>query len=126
MLHLYTALPAQTPLVVGPRLYPFTQPPGRGCSSTQFLNSLSRATIKEDGPSRAIDRSNRTDNTLPPFRYSFDLPNCPPPHVYPTAEACDLLNAFGGIFIQGDSLTRHVMNSLLMLLVRLVSFSTND
>lgn len=92
-----------------------------GCSSSQLLTSLKRATIRADGASR----SNYTQpagldvNDLPPldsFTFSYDLPDCGQPHVFTPAETCDLLGAFGGVYIRGDSLMRQFAQGLFLLL----------
>lgn len=104
---------------VGPRSFsPQYYQQWGGCDSTQLLEALGQSQISPQGRSRKIDRANYTHLTLPPdFQYSFDLPGCPAPHVYTTAEACDLVESFGGIFLRGDSLVRHLQTALLMLLV---------
>ncbi|KAM0790413.1 hypothetical protein ACM66B_003294 [Microbotryomycetes sp. NB124-2] len=51
------------------------------------------------------------------FRFSFNLPHCPQPHVFSKDEACDLLeNGFGGLYLRGDSLVRHLTNALFIIL----------
>lgn len=91
------------------------------CTSAQFLSSLSRARISQSGRSRTVNLSYVEEPTpslsLPPFEYSFALGGCGQPHVFDQAEACDLVEAFGGIFMKGDSLVRHVHYALMMLLV---------
>jgi hypothetical protein len=37
-------------------------------------------------------------------------------HLYTAAEACDLLQGFGGLFLRGDSFVRHVVNALFIVL----------
>lgn len=98
------------------------------CTSTEFLTSLSIARIRDDGASRAIDRivrdgiGNTTESlTLPHFEYSFDLQGCAKPHVFTSEEACDLVQSFGGLFLKGDSMVRHLHTALMMLLVRRIS-----
>jgi len=118
-----TLTPAQraalhlSPLVVGPRsLAP--QYHDRGCSSTALLHALRKTHIRPDGASRKVN------TTLPPtrlslgddFDFSFDLEGCPPLHLYSAAEACDLLQGFGGLFLRGDSFVRHVVNALFIVL----------
>lgn len=93
------------------------------CTSNQFLNSLSRARINPAGRSRSIDRNEYYNSTtalaLPTsFEYSFKLDGCKQPHVFTSSEACDLVTSFGGIFMKGDSLIRHLHTALMMLLVR--------
>lgn len=44
------------------------------------------------------------------------MPNCPDPHVFTPQETCDLLGSFGGIFLRGDSLVRHLSQALMFLL----------
>lgn len=88
---------------------------GRGCSSSEFLQAISNITVNPEGNTR-----NPPDNPtydLEDFTFSFTMPEgCAPPHVYTSAEACDLVDAFGGIFLRGDSLMRHVTNALFMIL----------
>lgn len=118
-----TLTPAQqaalhlSPLIVGPRsLAP--QYHNRGCSSTALLHALKTTHIRPDGASRKVN------TTLPPtrlslgdeFDFSFDLEGCPPLHLYTAAEACDLLQGFGGLFLRGDSFVRHVVNALFIVL----------
>ncbi|ORY89594.1 hypothetical protein BCR35DRAFT_299968 [Leucosporidium creatinivorum] len=106
-----------SPLIVGPRsLAP--QYYNRGCSSTALLHALKTTRIRPDGASRTVN------TTLPPtrlslgdeFDFSFDLEGCPPLHLYTGAEACDLLQGFGGLFLRGDSFVRHVVNALFIVL----------
>lgn len=44
------------------------------------------------------------------------VPSCPPLHVFTPAEACDLLSAFGGLYISGDSLQRQLAQGFFLLL----------
>lgn len=118
-----TLTPAQktalhlSPLIVGPRLLA-PQYHNRGCSSSALLHALKTTHVRPDGASRKVN------TTLPPtrlslgdeFDFSFDLEGCPPLHLYSAAEACDLLQGFGGLFLRGDSFVRHVVNALFIVL----------
>jgi hypothetical protein len=44
------------------------------------------------------------------------LEGCPAPHHFTPEETCDLLGAFGGIYIRGDSLMRQFSQGLYLLL----------
>lgn len=101
------AASAPPPTRVGSRRFPNLY---SGCSSSELLASLSKATIRPDGMSRLnytqpagyeID-----ELPLPKFEFGYDLPGCPAPHVFTPAETCDLLTAFGGLYVVGDSLMR--------------------
>lgn len=94
---------------VGPRSFaPFYH--GRGCNAEQFLTSFKAAVLRPDGRSKSkFDFVGEDENELPPldkFEFSYDMPGCPQPHFFTGREACDLLNAFGGIYLRGDSLMR--------------------
>lgn len=107
---------------VGPRLFSPRYYTPSSCSSNQFLAALSRARISADGLSRAIDRvdydySNATLALPSSFQYSFELDQCSQPHVFTREEACDLVTSFGGLFMKGDSLVRHLHTALMMILV---------
>lgn len=110
---------------VGPRQFPSLYPIDR-CNAAQLLASLEQATISPDGLSRsAYPKPPPRNMDLSSFRFSFDcesrasvsckgvvtdptsVPNCPTPHIFTAAEACDLLLAFGGFLLRGDSLVRH-------------------
>lgn len=105
-----------TPMTLGKRTSgPFFEP--GTCSSSQFIAAIAKARVLEDGASRTV----RPDDTgeilsLDDFSFSFDLGVCGTPHIFSSAEACDLLRAFGGMMVRGDSLTRHVFNAFMMLL----------
>lgn len=94
---------------VGPRRYTNLYP--AGCSSSQLVESIKSAKVKPDGASRhdhSHPSGQRADAlpSLDNFDFSFDLESCPQPHVFTPAEACDLLHAFGGVYIQGDGFMR--------------------
>ncbi|GAA5916366.1 hypothetical protein JCM6882_000865 [Rhodosporidiobolus microsporus] len=114
-------IPALSAVIVGPRTLPpqYHAHPS-ACNSSQLLAALSRARIRADGASRLVDYS------VPPehhslrgsgFRFSYDLEaeGCRAPHLYEKDEACDLLRAFGGVMLRGDSFVRHVVNALFIL-----------
>ncbi|GAA5824400.1 hypothetical protein JCM11251_000406 [Rhodosporidiobolus azoricus] len=115
-------VPALSSVIVGPRTLPpqyYSQPDA--CNSSQLLAAISRARIRQDGASRSVDytvpqdfHSLRGDG----FRFSYDLEKegCRAPHLYEREEACDLLKAFGGVMLRGDSFVRHVVNALFILL----------
>ena len=102
------------PTVVGSRLLNSSYF-GLGCSSAELLQDLSRAVLRPDGLSRQAPTS---ETVFAPnnIQFSFDLPNCPPLHVFSVEEACDLLAAYGGVYLFGDSLVRHFDNALQMVL----------
>ncbi|GAA5981480.1 hypothetical protein JCM11641_004777 [Rhodosporidiobolus odoratus] len=108
-------------IVVGPRfLKPqYYRTPG-SCNSTELLRALSLARIRPDGASRHVEYSIPVSDfhTLSSFKPSFDLSpqGCAEPHLYTPEEACDLLQAFGGMMLRGDSFVRHVVNALFILL----------
>ncbi|GAA5879961.1 hypothetical protein JCM8547_008601 [Rhodosporidiobolus lusitaniae] len=118
-----TVLP---PYLVGPR--PLTAPSGQplytSCSSAAFLRALSGAKIREDGRSRTIDQSVVTNVDVPPLEFSFDFPwkeeeggeGCELPRVWTKEEACELMSAFGGLYVLGDSYSRHILTALLIIL----------
>ncbi|KAL8279987.1 hypothetical protein RQP46_007568 [Phenoliferia psychrophenolica] len=88
----------------------------QGCSSTQFLAALSAIRVDPTGLS-ALAPVNHS-YALDEFDYSFHWPEttCQRPHVFTSAEACDVVGAFGGLTAIGDSLTRHMMNAMFILL----------
>ncbi|KAM0752174.1 hypothetical protein T439DRAFT_379278 [Meredithblackwellia eburnea MCA 4105] len=100
---------------------------GKGCNSTELMDSLRLATIRDDGPSR-FEGTSPTSNklNLDNFEFSFDLPSCPQPHIFTPHETCDLLSSFGGIFLRGDSLVRHLSHTLLMLLTDSLDIVRSD
>ncbi|GAA5875154.1 hypothetical protein JCM1840_007267 [Sporobolomyces johnsonii] len=105
-----------SPVAVGPRALP-PQYHGRGCNSSQLLRSVRNAHIRPDGDSLRVNYTVPANHhDLSDFRFSYDLEECPPPHLYTPEEACDLLRAFGGMMLRGDSLIRHVVNALFVLL----------
>ncbi|GAA6005864.1 hypothetical protein JCM10207_007255 [Rhodosporidiobolus poonsookiae] len=113
-----TGILGLSPVVVGPRtLAP--QYHGRGCNSSQLISAVGRARIRPDGASRNIDTALPGDeHSLAGFRFSYNLGDegCPEPHLYSKEEACDLLKAYGGVMLRGDSFVRHVVNALFILL----------
>ncbi|GJN93300.1 hypothetical protein Rhopal_006347-T1 [Rhodotorula paludigena] len=121
--HTFATLSASRPgVLVGRR---DSAPLYRGCTFDEFLADLKVAKIRDDAPSRdVVDYTPTPTRELPPFRgFSFDLPNCPLPHVFSQAQACDVLSSFGNIAIAGDSFMRHIWDALLLLLQR-KSFSS--
>lgn len=105
----------QTPVRVGRRQHaPLYH--GRGCSSSELLASLAAAHIRPDGVSRKA--FNYTSDVLPldDFQFSYDLEGCPAPHRFSPEETCDLLNAFGGVYLRGDSLMRQFAQGIYLLL----------
>ncbi|KAM0752156.1 hypothetical protein T439DRAFT_379262 [Meredithblackwellia eburnea MCA 4105] len=90
----------------------------KGCNSSELLDSLSRAKLRQDGKSRLPGKSSpkKTQLDLREFKFSFDLPDCPAPHIFTPEEACDLLSAFGGVFFRGDSIARFFSSSLFFLI----------
>ncbi|EGU11442.1 Glycoprotein gp2 [Rhodotorula toruloides ATCC 204091] len=111
--------PNPPPTRVGSRQFgPFYH--GKGCNSTQLVESLARSRIRPDGASRTVyahpEGLDPNDIHLDTFDFSFNLDGCPPPHAFSPREACDLVSAFGGIFNRGDSLMRQFAQGLFMLL----------
>ncbi|KAM0755398.1 hypothetical protein T439DRAFT_320089 [Meredithblackwellia eburnea MCA 4105] len=100
--------------LVGERRFP-PQYYGRGCDSRQLLQAIKGTRVKPGGLAHEMP-ANRSF-ALQDFDFSFEWPkSCPRPHVFNPDEACDLVSAFGGIVLQGDSLTRHLTNALFILL----------
>ncbi|KAK4705815.1 hypothetical protein P7C70_g387, partial [Phenoliferia sp. Uapishka_3] len=98
--------------VVGPRSF---GPHYTGCSSSQLLSAIRKIRVDEEGLSKMVP--NNRSFEIEDFDYSFDWPDaCPRPHVFTSAEACDLLGAFGGLNLNGDSLTRHLTNAIFLIL----------
>ncbi|KAI5478724.1 ABC transporter [Pseudohyphozyma bogoriensis] len=83
--------------------------------TTQFLQSLARVTIPPDGYSRHPEHPTADELDLNAFEFSYEFPGCPQPHHFTPSEACDLLLAFGGAFIRGDSLMRQFTQGLFIL-----------
>ncbi|KAI5478752.1 hypothetical protein MNV49_004677 [Pseudohyphozyma bogoriensis] len=110
-------LPALSPLVVAPRTSPPLYAAPGGCNSSEFLRAISQGRIRPDGASLHINRTlpDVPLNIKETFKYSFDIEGCKAPHVFDTAEACDLIQAFGGVFLKGDSFMRHLVNALFIL-----------
>ncbi|GAA6034707.1 hypothetical protein JCM8097_001133 [Rhodosporidiobolus ruineniae] len=102
--------------LVGPRHF---SPPAPACSAEDFLHAVKHARLREDGKSRAINLAPVTDVTVQPLEFSFDFAEdsqCAPPHAYSQEEACDLLASFGGVYMLGDSYTRHILTALYIIL----------
>ncbi|GAA5979275.1 hypothetical protein JCM11641_001979 [Rhodosporidiobolus odoratus] len=107
----------RSPTRVGPRQY-YGLYHGRGCSSRELIAAVGKSRAREDGRSRheysqpegvnELDMSN--------FEFSFDVEDCPAPHVFSPEEACDLISSFGGIFNRGDSLMRQFTQGLYLVL----------
>lgn len=115
----------RTPIRVGARKYTGLYH-GKGCNSGQLLESLAKAVIRPDGASlRAL---NHTSDVLPldEFGFSYDLEGCPTPHVFSPEETCDLLNAFGGVYIRGDSLMRQFAQGVYLLLANSFNIVRDD
>ncbi|GAA5825057.1 hypothetical protein JCM11251_006079 [Rhodosporidiobolus azoricus] len=122
------------PTLVGPRAS--SAPSGRSlytsCSSDDLLASLRTAKIREDGLSRFPNFTKPESVALPEFKWSYDFGNLPSgkrcelPRVYKPEEACELLSAFGGVFLTGDSFVRHLHSALLMLLRGRVDGAVQD
>ncbi|KAK4049346.1 hypothetical protein OIO90_005475 [Microbotryomycetes sp. JL221] len=87
-----------------------------GCTSTEFLDTVARLRVKNGG--LAQDPPDNNTFEISDFDYSFDWPDgtCPRPHIFKSDDACDLVEAFGGLYMRGDSLTRHLSNALFMIL----------
>merc|ERR1711939_5820 len=100
---------------VGPRsfapLYPHT-----ACSAHQLIDAVGLAHPRDDGPSRLpfvpANESDLAQVDLSALTFSFDPVGCPPLHVYSSEEALDLLSAFGGVLIRGDSIMRQLFQGL--------------
>ncbi|BGP17301.1 hypothetical protein JCM10213_009095 [Rhodosporidiobolus nylandii] len=119
-LHNTTGILGLSSVVVGPRSLPpqYHRTPG-ACNSTSLLRAVSLARIRANGASRKVDYTVPSDaHTLRDFRFSYDLAphGCAEPHLYTKEEACDLLRAYGGVMLRGDSFVRHVTNALFILL----------
>ncbi|KAI5478714.1 hypothetical protein MNV49_004639 [Pseudohyphozyma bogoriensis] len=93
-----------------------------GCPSTAFLQS-----IRDSHPSGTDFPSAHLLPSSPDFsydptstRFSFALTGehgCVAPlHVFSGEDACEVLGAFGGMFVIGDSFVRHMWSALLMIL----------
>lgn len=100
--------------VVGPRRMT-SHYSAHNCTSAQFLDAVAGIKVNPTGSSAVLP----TNYTFAPsaFQFSFQWPGtCPRPHIYSQAEACDLLGAFGGVLLRGDSLTRHLSSALMIIL----------
>ncbi|KAL8287455.1 hypothetical protein RQP46_003313 [Phenoliferia psychrophenolica] len=87
------------------------------CTSAEFLDAIAQTRVNPDGLA-ALAPANRSF-ALDEFEFSFDWPKeskCEPPHVYTSEEACDAMGAWGGVTTNGDSLSRHLVNALFILL----------
>ncbi|GAA6034739.1 hypothetical protein JCM8097_001146 [Rhodosporidiobolus ruineniae] len=119
------------PTLVGPR--PLTAPNHTSlytqCTADELLHSLKGAKIRPDGPSRFPNNTKPTSVAVERIDWSFELPAeernemgevvqkaCGKPHVYSAEEACELLSAYGGLFLTGDSYARHILTALLIIL----------
>lgn len=86
-----------------------------GCSSSELRRAISDIRVNMDGAARVIPPTQSED--IADFKYSFDWPEgCPRPHVFTSAEACDLVGAFGALTTSGDSYTRHLVGALFIIL----------
>ncbi|GAA6015772.1 hypothetical protein JCM10207_008790 [Rhodosporidiobolus poonsookiae] len=112
------------PTLVGPRprFAPSGKPLYTSCTTDELLSAVAQATVRPDGASRFPNFTKPEDVALPSFEWSFDLGEldegraCEMPRAYSPEEACELLSAFGGMFLTGDSYVRHLYSALLMLL----------
>lgn len=88
----------------------------QGCSSSELLQSMARIVLDPETQSKL--RSSNLTYEPQDLEFSFQLPGpCPQPHVYTQEEACDLLErGFGGLFMRGDSLMRHFVNAMFIIL----------
>ncbi|BGP41395.1 hypothetical protein JCM10449v2_005373 [Rhodotorula kratochvilovae] len=102
------------------------------CSTDELLTAIKGAKVRPDGASTHPDFGQPTSVELEPIEWSFDLPrgavedsgegmavegrSCEVPKVYSADEACELLSAFGGLYLTGDSFGRHLYSALLMIL----------
>ncbi|GAA5891594.1 hypothetical protein JCM8208_007333 [Rhodotorula glutinis] len=104
---------------VGPRRFPPLYH-GRGCNSSELIAAVGRSRIREDGASRFeyVPPPGRgpSEFDLDAFSFSFDVDGCPAPHIFSPAETCDLLSAFGGVYLRGDSLMRQFTQGIFLLL----------
>ncbi|GAA5999599.1 uncharacterized protein JCM10292_004261 [Rhodotorula paludigena] len=116
---------AYHPTLVGPRprFNPSGRPTYEACSTEELLAAIKGAKVRPDGASTQVDFSEVTETEVQPIEWSFDFPAagegagkaCPLPKVYSPEEACELLGAFGGVHMAGDSLVRHTYSALLMI-----------
>ncbi|GAA5982904.1 hypothetical protein JCM11641_002622 [Rhodosporidiobolus odoratus] len=98
------------------------------CTADELLLSIKGAVIRPNGASRFPNNTRQESVELKPLVWSFDLPSggasadgsaakdCGVPKVYSQVEACEILSAFGGLYIAGDSFGRHVLSALLIIL----------
>ncbi|KDE03267.1 hypothetical protein MVLG_06260 [Microbotryum lychnidis-dioicae p1A1 Lamole] len=89
------------------------------CTATEFTEALGNVVLPENALSRHVDYSVPSLNepqTLPPFEFSWKLPNCDQPRIYTREEACDIMASFRGVYFAGDSLVRHLWDAVLLLL----------
>ncbi|GAA5830026.1 hypothetical protein JCM11251_006848 [Rhodosporidiobolus azoricus] len=93
---------------------------GPSCTAEEFLSAVKNSVLRPDGKSRDFSHDPVTEVTNPTdFGFSFDFPaegKCAPPKVYSQDEACELLSAFGGVYMLGDSYARHIYTALLIVL----------
>jgi hypothetical protein len=115
----------------------------QACTVDEVVASLKTAVIREDGLSRFPNFTKQESARMPEFEWSFEFgrlesgKTCQKLRYYGPDEACKLLSAFGGcvflpfllsvlpahsqftllsVFTTGDSYSRHIMTSLLILL----------
>merc|ERR1711939_401411 len=99
---------------VGPRRFPNLY---QGCTAGDFIEAIGRARIRPTGRSRKAgyapsDPQNPDAIDWRSFELSFDIDGCPAPHIFDSSEACDLLSAFGGVLVRGDSIMRQFFQGL--------------
>ncbi|GAA5907888.1 hypothetical protein JCM8208_001977 [Rhodotorula glutinis] len=124
---------AYHPTLVGPRTRFAAQgrPTSTSCSTDDFLQAIKGAQVQPNGTSTHPDFSQPQEVELLPIDWSFDLGDergrveagggegarsCDVSKVYSADEACELLSAFGGLYLTGDSFGRHLYSALLMIL----------
>ncbi|GAA6057221.1 hypothetical protein JCM3770_003268 [Rhodotorula araucariae] len=122
------------PTLVGPRVRFAANgsSTSTSCSTDELLAATKGVKVRPDGASAHPDFSKATVVELTPIEWSFDMPGtaapddgegdgpegraCEIPRVYSADEACELLGAFGGLYLTGDSFGRHIYSALLMIL----------
>ncbi|GAA6015776.1 hypothetical protein JCM10207_008791 [Rhodosporidiobolus poonsookiae] len=122
------------PTLVGPR--PSTARDGKAlytsCTADELLAAIKTAQIKPDGASLFPNFTKPESVAMAPIEWSFELgeledgKQCELPKVYSPEETCELLSAFGGVFLTGDSFIRHLHSALLMLLRGRIDGATKD
>lgn len=90
------------------RLYPAPH----SCDTRAMLEALKEGSREMSGDQTpfAMNRSTVGFKMPSTSRCSAEL------HVFSPAEACDLLGAFGSLYIRGDSFMRHFFHTLLMVI----------